>query len=120
SWVRERTAMLSDGSSSKVTNIEVSIRISLECKPIRSDPACLRLLSLICLLPDGAERSKLEEMSKIPNVDPAIRALKSVSLVYEEHLRIKVLSPIRGFILSKENYAPQSEDKSRIIQYYTN
>lgn len=118
SWEKERTAMLSDGSTSKDRNIEASIKISLQCKPVTSEPTCLRLLSLICLLPDGAERDKLEEMSKIENADPAIRGLKSVSLVYEEHSRIKVLSPIRGFVLSRKEYPLDGEDRAAVIRYY--
>ena len=43
-WVRERTALLSDGSTSKSTNIEASIRISLKSKLVRQYPVSLRLL----------------------------------------------------------------------------
>ena len=57
-------------------------------------------------------------MCKIRNVDPAIRMLKSVSLIYEEHTRIKVLSPIHGLILSREEYRPHSEDRMAVTQYY--
>jgi hypothetical protein len=103
-WEKEQTAMLSDGSSGKATNIEISIKISLDSRLIRSNPMTLRLLSLICLLPDGAERIKLREMTSISNPDPFIRALKAISLIYEEHSGLKVLSPIRGYILSKEEF----------------
>lgn len=76
-WEKERTAMLNDGTSrSKGTNIEISIKISLDSKPVRANPTALRLLTLICLLPDGAKRVKIGELTRVKGTDSAVRTLK--------------------------------------------
>lgn len=117
-WEKERTSMLAAGGASKSTNIEISIKLSIDSKPIRANPISRRLLSLLCLLPDGADRSRLGDMTTISNPDIAIRILKSVSLAYEEHKRIKILSPIRGYVLSSEDLRPHPDDKVTIIECY--
>lgn len=117
-WEKERTAIISDGSSNKNTNIEVSIKLSLNSSVVRSNPRASRLLTLLCLFPDGTDRSGLEQMTSIKNTDSTIRALKLISLIYEEHSRLKVLSPIRGFILSGDRSTLHDEDKDLAIKSY--
>ena len=99
---------------------DIFTKLSLDSTPMKPNPTALRLLSLLCLLPDGADRVKLEEMNRISGFDSSIRAPKLVSLIYEEHSRLKVLSPIRGYVLKKSSTTCRSQGCHRIslVQYF--
>ncbi|KZO92341.1 hypothetical protein CALVIDRAFT_567392 [Calocera viscosa TUFC12733] len=97
----ERTALLARGRAGHLNSVDVSISLSLNCQSIKDVPGSLELLSLLCLLPDGIETSALPdafpEMSGILHI---VRVLEQVSLVTRPvENEIKVLSPIRAFVL---------------------
>lgn len=77
-----------------------------------------RLLALLCLLPDGPAREYLSDITRVKYPETAVQALKTVNLIYEEHSRLKVLSPIRGYILTKDKHLPHPDDKTAVIKYY--
>jgi hypothetical protein len=91
----------------------------MESNLVQSDPFALHLLSILCHLPDGAFRNQLEELTSIQYSESSARTLKGVGLIYEEHSRFKVLSPIRGYIFSKKEHALCTEDKAALIRHYT-
>jgi len=117
-WERERTSMLTGGSSSKNHNLEVSIKISLDSRTVRANSDAIRLLSLLCLLPDGAERSSLDKITSIKKHDSAVRTLKAVSLIYEEYSRLRVLSPIREYIHLCSDLQTHEDDLRAVSQHY--
>jgi len=121
-WDREKTAILANDGSSKHTNIEISIKISIDSRPVQSDPFALRLLAVICHLPDGASREDLARLVGVGLKKPqsAAGVLKAVSLIYEEQSRFKVLPPIRGFVLTRQDEYPlHPDDKQALFCYYT-
>lgn len=118
-WNEERTSLLSSGSSNKNTDLEASIKVSLESRPVGTEPNALRLLALLCLLPDGAARSHLSEMTGMQRSGSAVRILKNFSLIYEDRSTLKVLSPIRAYILSNPRYPVHEEDRKALILFYT-
>lgn len=80
----------------------------------------IRLLSLLCLLPDGAERSSLYRITAINHPDSAVRTLKAVSLIYEAYSRLRVLSPIREYIHRRSDLQIHEDDRKAVIQHYIN
>ncbi|KZT54333.1 hypothetical protein CALCODRAFT_15882 [Calocera cornea HHB12733] len=119
SYKKERTAMLARGpKASHLTSVDVSISLSLNCQTVREVPEAMELLSLLCLLPDGVETKALQDaFPDMPRLQQAERALEQVSLVMRptEH-EIKVLSPIRAFILASK--PPRGESFVKLQDYF--
>lgn len=50
-WEKERISMLTRGPKSRLSSMEVSIQVSIDCPRMRDDPEALALLKVVCLLP---------------------------------------------------------------------
>ncbi|KZO91858.1 hypothetical protein CALVIDRAFT_601938 [Calocera viscosa TUFC12733] len=100
-YKRERTRLIKVGRAGRLKSLEVSTRLSLACDPMRQEPNALALLSVLCLLPDGLT------IDELPDVLPSMRAgitaaasvLMQVALAFQDKDRLRMLSPIRDFIL---------------------
>ncbi|KZT54323.1 hypothetical protein CALCODRAFT_15498 [Calocera cornea HHB12733] len=101
-YKKERTALLARGRAGHLTSVDVSISLSLNGQSVQEAPGALELLRLLCLLPDGIETSALPEAFPLmPGLQHAERVLEQVSLLTRPvENEIKVLSPIRAFVLS--------------------
>ncbi|KZT51077.1 hypothetical protein CALCODRAFT_153190 [Calocera cornea HHB12733] len=101
-YTRIKTSLLTRGQPTRLTSLQFSIELSLNSPSMKSAPNALRLLSLMCLLPDGIAMAKLDHM--LPSMQCATEAalvLIEAALVLSEAEHLRVLSPIRDFVLEK-------------------
>ncbi|KAJ7716437.1 P-loop containing nucleoside triphosphate hydrolase protein, partial [Mycena metata] len=98
-WEVEKTSLISDGYD-KISNLELSISLSLSSPRIVSTPQAQDLLALLSLLPDGLSDVDLKQ-TKFPVTD--ILGCKAIllrtALAYtDDHKQLKVLVPIREYM----------------------
>ena len=100
-WREERTELL-ELRKDRQSSIAVSISVSLSQLKITNNPEALHLLGILSLLPDGLS-SWTERVSQIgPGFARAhhlARVLLQTSLCFLQGETLKVLSPIRHYIL---------------------
>ncbi|KAJ7670588.1 P-loop containing nucleoside triphosphate hydrolase protein [Mycena polygramma] len=106
-WKDEKTTLLSEGPD-KRSNLDLSIRLSLSSPRMLDSPGALSLLSLLSLLPDGISDAELLQSDfPIPGMGRSKTTLMRTSLAYLDHdKRLRVLSPIREYILIHDNPTP--------------
>ena len=96
-WQEERTTMLQEtGGKDRLTNIELSYEISIE-SPRMTDEV-RRLLKLLALLPGGLAHSDLVTVMPPPG-DVTASALRKTGLAYDEPGRLRVLAPLRQYVI---------------------
>ncbi|KAG8953586.1 hypothetical protein FRC03_011713 [Tulasnella sp. 419] len=101
-WRSERTKLLDQPDGDRRNSIEVSIKLSLESRLVKSNPDAINLLSVIAVLPAGASLSRVEEICpSIQKWRAALRILRNTALVYDsaDKTFVQLLSPIRLYIL---------------------
>ncbi|KZO90276.1 hypothetical protein CALVIDRAFT_522998 [Calocera viscosa TUFC12733] len=97
----EKTALMKDGGVGRLASLEASIQLSLNSRAMSENPHARSLLSHVCLLPDGVPTKELARMlPSMKNVRAAILALLHAALAVKHKGRLRVLSPIRDFILA--------------------
>ncbi|KZT56065.1 TPR-like protein [Calocera cornea HHB12733] len=115
----EAIQLLKARGGGKENSLEMTLRLSLECPTMAQEPNALKLLSVLCLLPDGASIDMLREM--VPGMRATMAAcataLLQVALCWQEKGRLRVLSPIRDFVTDLYPPNPSSLDQTR--QYFT-
>ncbi|KZO90284.1 TPR-like protein [Calocera viscosa TUFC12733] len=104
SYGKSAAKLMKVGTGGRLGSLEVSIELSLGSKILLEEPCARELLTLMCLLPDGATIEALQEMvpSMSDDVLPAASALQQVALAFDRNGRLKVLSPIRSVILLRK------------------
>ncbi|KAJ7801454.1 P-loop containing nucleoside triphosphate hydrolase protein [Mycena leptocephala] len=98
-WEEEKTSLISNGYD-RISNLDLSISLSLSSPRLNTLPHSKDLLSLLSMLPDGLSDVELVQ-SKLPfdNVLGCKAALIRTSLAYsDEHKRLKALVPIREYM----------------------
>jgi hypothetical protein len=109
-WSAEKTSMIQRyGHEDRLSSIDVSIELSLQSPRIRKHQQVLDFFGVLCLLPQGlATRHKetfRELYAKVDiNTDYAISCLKQCALVFEYSDFIRVLSPVRLYMI--EHHKP--------------
>ncbi|KZT56066.1 hypothetical protein CALCODRAFT_550861 [Calocera cornea HHB12733] len=115
----EATRLLKAREGGKENSLEMTLRLSLECPSMAQEPKALQLLSVLCLLPDGASIEMLRDM--LPGMRATITAcattLLQVALCWPEKGRLRVLSPIRDFVT--DLYPPNASSLDQIRNYFT-
>ncbi|KAH7104628.1 hypothetical protein BKA62DRAFT_471195 [Auriculariales sp. MPI-PUGE-AT-0066] len=124
-WNAEKTASVAapgHENPDKLASLDVSIRLSISSpRMCEHGDMPLQLLSFISLFPDGIPLTSplielMEESFKMPQ--KSISVLKQVALASEElsSHRIRVLSPIRSYIL--KYHPPASEPAFAVLKGY--
>ncbi|KZT56085.1 hypothetical protein CALCODRAFT_509664 [Calocera cornea HHB12733] len=115
----EATKLLKTRGVGKLRSLEVSIRLSLECRTMAEAPEALRLLSILCMLPDGSSLDHLRAMahSMRGTLVTSVTVLLHVALAWKEKGRLRVLSPIRDFIL--DEHPPEDKLLQEMRGYFT-
>ncbi|KZO91516.1 TPR-like protein [Calocera viscosa TUFC12733] len=115
SYEKSAAKLMKVGGGGRLGSLQVSIELSLASKILLEEPGARELLSLICLLPDGAAIEALEDI--VPSMSdallPAASALQQVALAFDRNGRLKVLSPIRDVILLRRPPDGRSLDELR-------
>ncbi|KAF7351523.1 ATPase-AAA-core domain-containing protein [Mycena sanguinolenta] len=106
-WNTEKTTMLSAGSS-RGSDMDVSIRLSLSSPRLTSAPGAMDLLSLLSLLPDGlSDRELIQSQLPINSILACKTVLLGTSLAYtDDKRRLKSLVPIREYM---QKYHPPAQ-----------
>ncbi|KZV99829.1 hypothetical protein EXIGLDRAFT_831204 [Exidia glandulosa HHB12029] len=111
-WEHLKTALLTHGAHDRLSNLNVSITLSLESPRMTQVPEARNLLSMLALLPSGTcDSDVLQWSSDAPEARRAISTLLQTALAYrtpDSPSRIRVLSPIREFMLSQYLPSPDS------------
>lgn len=104
-WAAEKTSMLARASETRLTSLDISIRISLDSDRIKAVPEARTMLSILSALPNGVADSDFSEVfSALLDPGRARSALIQTALAYDTGAgRIRVLAPIRTFV---EAYDP--------------
>ncbi|KAF7972926.1 hypothetical protein HWV62_16584 [Athelia sp. TMB] len=111
-WREQRTRLLAldPFTQDKLESVEVSIALSITSVGVTKNPQAIRLLGMLCLLPDGLFHYE-ERLAIIAKVIPTSMSdfflLRKFALVYISGDKLGVLSPIRHFIL--QHYPPGDE-----------
>jgi tetratricopeptide (TPR) repeat protein len=121
-WREKKTALLQTriDAPDKLESIEVSISLSISGLQNADHHEAIRLLSILCLLPDGLHRWQ-EQLpltaikTKFENVHQLLQSLRRTSLVFFARRTLKVLSPIRHFVNSS---LPASENDVKSLEAY--
>ena len=121
-WMEERTELLdSESKNDRQGSIAVSISISLSQLKIANNPEALHLLGILSLLPDGLSHWT-NQISPIgpgfTRVHHLARVLLQTSLCFLQGDTLKVLSPIRHYILLHNPAATHHVDD--LERYYWN
>ncbi|KAG8940505.1 hypothetical protein FRC03_005424 [Tulasnella sp. 419] len=119
-WESERTRLLDQPGGDRRNSIEVSIKLSLDSRAVRGNPDAIRLLSVVAMLPAGAALAQLPDMCpSIPGWKAALRVLRGAALVNDcaDNSRIRMLSPVRSYILLHHPLGPESLKELRASFY---
>ncbi|KAF7971748.1 hypothetical protein HWV62_20001 [Athelia sp. TMB] len=103
-WRKEKTEMLrlDDATEDKHESFEVSVSLSIRSLDIEKNPRAIQLLSILCLLPDGLHRweERLGVIGRtLAGACSAKTLLQRLALIQVTGATIRVLSPIRHFVL---------------------
>jgi tetratricopeptide (TPR) repeat protein len=99
-WEVEKTAMVTQDSQERLSNLDVSIEVSLRSPRFQSNPSAMALLQLLALFPNGETAAFLQSMheSNFP-LQMALDTLLRVCLMYEQNGYYKLLAPIREYMM---------------------
>ncbi|KZS92741.1 hypothetical protein SISNIDRAFT_550287 [Sistotremastrum niveocremeum HHB9708] len=103
-WGEEKTTMLTRGLEDRLSNLDISIQVSLSSERLKGAPQAFSALQTLSQFPDGASRKELESaMSPSTNIHAAVSALLQVALIQYDssdrlRVRLRVLSPIREHV----------------------
>jgi hypothetical protein len=116
-WEETKTSMLSEGYD-KMSNLHLSISLSLFSPRIAAVPHSKDLLSLLSMLPDGLSDAELRQ-SRIP-IDDILRckaALLRTSLAYNDNQgRLNSLVPVREYM--HKLHPPAPHIVRPLLKYY--
>jgi len=113
----ERSGLLHQGDD-PMHSIGISVSTSLTSNPMRADPEALILLQILSMLPGGAKVNQISSLApNLRNPKGSLNTLRRVSLIYvtNDHV-IRVLSPIRSFIL--DNHQLPNPHRQSLYQCY--
>jgi tetratricopeptide (TPR) repeat protein len=113
-WESERTSMIETGGQDRLSNLDISIQLSIESPRMKACPSAKSVLSILALLPNGfPEDSNLrcclgEKLTQIGHLyEQSIQALKRVALIGVEIIpgvdmsqaRLRLVPAIRQYCL---------------------
>jgi hypothetical protein len=119
-WLENKTALLQtrEDEPDKLESIEVSVSLSISALRNADNHEAIRLLSILCLLPDGLHRwdeQRTAINTKYENLHWLLQSLRRTSLIFFAGNTLKVLSPIRHIVNS---HHPASEDDMKSLEEY--
>jgi len=114
-YEKERTRLLVRSRERRLTSLDVSIQVSLNSLTMQENPEAVTVSSILCLLPDGIDIKTLK--SAIPSLKSpheAVQAVLQVALSTYLGSRIKMLAPIREFLLAHHPPAGTTLEELRL------
>ncbi|KAK0245048.1 hypothetical protein EDD85DRAFT_758299 [Armillaria nabsnona] len=123
SWHQEKTLLLKKPRAhpDRLSSVDISIQITLQSPLLLSKPNTLKLLSVICHLPNGIPiwNSLLYKMlPKVPEQTLIISELLQSGIIYQDNKEgLKLLSPIQEY-LQTYFLEPDTDIKSQFCLFY--
>lgn len=116
-WDSEKSAMLTRGHDSPLLSLDASIRVSLHSPVMLNMPNAQRALSLLSILPDGADEDDFALFtSHLSQNRRCVSTVLRTALAHRSGHRILALAPIRAFMLL---YHPPDEALARpLYEHY--
>ncbi|KAG6844308.1 hypothetical protein H0H87_007878 [Tephrocybe sp. NHM501043] len=125
-WIEAPSRVLENGRKDRLSNLDTSIRLSVESPRMQAEPRTIDILAMLSILPDGFsdnEKAKEHLETCLPaeyDLLEAILTMRRVSLVHidetlESH-RIRILNPVRAFC--KKRLVVPEELKDSITSFY--
>jgi hypothetical protein len=116
-WEQEKTSLISEGYD-KISNLDLSISLSLSSPRIKSVPHSQDLLSLLSMLPDGlSDIELLQSKFPIEDIRNCKTALIRTALAYlDEKKQLKVLVPIREYM--GKTHPPRNELLKPLLKHF--
>ncbi|KZO96464.1 TPR-like protein [Calocera viscosa TUFC12733] len=113
----ERTALVETDGGGRLTSLDVSIRLSINCHTMSQNPNAAQLLSVLCLLPEGVTISDLPKiLPTVMGIRKSALALIAVALAINVNGRLRALAPIRHFVM--EHLPPGSVPLAELRAHY--
>ncbi|KAK0245014.1 hypothetical protein EDD85DRAFT_895357 [Armillaria nabsnona] len=123
SWHKEKTLLLEKPGAQphRLSSVDISIKITLQSPLLLSKPNTLKLLSVMCHLPNGIPTwdSVIQKMlSRVPEQTLIISRLLQSGIIYQDNKEgLKLLSPIQEYL--KTYFLETDTDiKSQICLFY--
>ncbi len=123
SWHIEKTSLLKKpgAQADRLSSVDISIKITLQSSILSSDPNILKLLSVICHLPNGIPTWNNVIHKMLPRVSEQtsiISILLQSGIIYKDNKGgVKLLSPIQEY-LKKHFLKPDTDIKKQICLFY--
>ncbi|KAH7106292.1 hypothetical protein BKA62DRAFT_602207, partial [Auriculariales sp. MPI-PUGE-AT-0066] len=115
-WDAQHTSLLSRGQS-RLSSLNVSIQLSLDSPRMATNANAQDLLALLSLLPDGSMDVDLQLSVGLSDVAKCTTILLQNALAYRtSEQRVRVLAPIRSFIL--DQYPPPKQLHAKFFSHY--
>ncbi|KAG6844099.1 hypothetical protein H0H87_009799 [Tephrocybe sp. NHM501043] len=106
-WMEVQSRSLENGGTDRLSNLDTSIRLSVEGPRMRADPKTIDILAMLSMLPDGFsdhQTAKEDLKRHLPagySFLEALRTIRRVSLVHVDETgespRLRMLNPVRAF-----------------------
>ncbi len=125
SWHQEKTLLLKKpgAQAHRLSSVDISIKITLQSSLLLSEPNALKLLSVICHLPNGIPTwtSLINKiLSDLPERTSVISSLLQSGIIYQDHREnLKLLPPIQEY-LKTYFQQPDIYIKSQFCNFYLN
>ncbi|KAK0506800.1 hypothetical protein EDD18DRAFT_1273836 [Armillaria luteobubalina] len=125
SWYQEKTSLLQRprAQAHRLSSVDISIKITLQSSLLSSKPDTLKLLSVICYLPNGIPTWECLIHKMLPNVPEQtliISQLLQSGIIYQDDKEgLKLLSPIQEY-LKTYSPSPDTDIKNQICLFYIN
>ncbi|KAK0484260.1 hypothetical protein EDD18DRAFT_1083839 [Armillaria luteobubalina] len=125
SWYQEKTLLLQRPGVQphRLSRVDISIKITLQSSLLSSKPDTLKLLSVMCHLPNGIPTWESLIHKMLPNVPKQtliILQLLQCGIIYQNNKKgLKLLSPIQEY-LKTYFLNPDTDIKSQISLFYLN
>ncbi|KAG6918380.1 hypothetical protein DXG01_014781 [Tephrocybe rancida] len=119
-WCYESVAMVENGDD-RLSNLGISIEISLSSPRVGRDADALRLLSLLSLLPDAISSDALHAFERgIPGINHVGKGLSTLIqnalITRDASGSVRILSPIR--LHMRARHTPSIESRRFLQDYY--
>ena len=82
-WNLKQTKVVQMGQMDRLSNLEYSIQLSIDCQRMKANPSAKSLLGVLSMLPDGLHIKQLMQFQRMLDVDvtSCLRTLQQCSLI---------------------------------------
>ena len=120
-WHSKKTGFIYTGQANKLSNLEYSIKLSIDSSRMRANPSAKELLGVLSMLPDGMHVTQVERFRRIlSKIDilSGICTLQECGIINVIGERYQIHPIIRNFC--NNHSLVSKEPKNAVIDFYIN